>query len=155
MARAGLAPGATLEPYTWPIPSLAPDAWARARFAGDRWLLVGDAAGLVDPMTREGIHWALLSADLAASSIAGPAASARYAERLGAEVVPELVAAARLRSGFFRPAFVSLLVDGLVSSARIRAVMADLVAGRQPYATLRRRLLATREWRLAWRLIRR
>jgi len=29
-------------------------------------------------------------------------------------------------------------------------VMADLVAGTQPYRTLRRRLMATMEFRLAW-----
>jgi hypothetical protein len=31
--------------------------------------------------------------------------------------------------------------------------MADLVAGRQSYATLKRRLLGTFEWRLALRLL--
>jgi hypothetical protein len=35
----------------------------------------------------------------------------------------------------------------------IRTVMADLVAGRQSYATLKRRLLRTCEWRLAVRLL--
>jgi hypothetical protein len=32
--------------------------------------------------------------------------------------------------------------------------MADLVAGRQPYRTLRRRLLSTFEARLAWQFLR-
>jgi len=39
-------------------------------------------------------------------------------------------------------------------SARTRSVMADLVAGRQPYTTLRRRLIRTFDWRLAWRMVR-
>jgi len=151
--RAGLGSGAELEPYAWPIPSLAPEGWDRARVSGDRWLLVGDAAGLVDPITREGIYWALESATLAASAIVGPGAAATYADRLRDEIVPELVAAGRLQSGFFRPAFLSLLLDALASSGRIRAVMADLVSGRQPYTTLRRRLLRTFEWKLAWRMM--
>jgi len=58
--------------------------------------------------------------------------------------------AARLKAGFFRPRCTRLLIDALSSSAKIRAVMADLVAGTQPYRTLRRRLMATMEFRLAW-----
>jgi len=40
-----------------------------ARRAGDRWLLVGDAAGFLDPFTGEGLHRALRSAELAANAI--------------------------------------------------------------------------------------
>jgi flavin-dependent dehydrogenase len=37
--------------------------------AGEGWLLVGDAAGFLDPFTGEGIHRALVSAELAALAI--------------------------------------------------------------------------------------
>jgi flavin-dependent dehydrogenase len=40
-----------------------------ARRAGRRWLLVGDAAGFLDPFTGEGLHRALISAELAAAAI--------------------------------------------------------------------------------------
>ncbi len=40
-----------------------------SRAAGDGWLLVGDAIEFVDPLTGEGLHRALLSADLAAEAI--------------------------------------------------------------------------------------
>ena len=50
-----IANGATLEPYSWPIPSLSARDFAALDLAGPRWALVGDAAGLVDPITREGI----------------------------------------------------------------------------------------------------
>ena len=39
-------------------------------------------------------------------------------------------------------------MKALARSASIRAIMADLVAGRQTYDGLRRRLLQTLEWRL-------
>jgi flavin-dependent dehydrogenase len=39
------------------------------RRAGERWLLVGDAAGFLDPFTGEGLHRALVSAELAAAAI--------------------------------------------------------------------------------------
>jgi hypothetical protein len=37
--------------------------------SGSRWLLAGDAAGLVDPITREGIYFALASGQWAAESL--------------------------------------------------------------------------------------
>jgi menaquinone-9 beta-reductase len=39
------------------------------RRAGSGWLLVGDAAGFLDPFTGEGLHRALVSAELAAAAI--------------------------------------------------------------------------------------
>ena len=65
------------------------------------------------------------------------------------EAIAELARAASLKAGFFRPAFTGLMMRALQESAAIRAVMADLVAGRQPYRTLKWRLLRTFEWRLA------
>ena len=56
------------------------------RRAGAGWLLVGDAAGFLDPFTGEGLHRALVSTELAAAAIearlrrsaAGPAAFAAF-----------------------------------------------------------------------------
>ena len=46
------------------------------RRAGPGWLLVGDAAGFLDPFTGEGLHRALVSAELAAAAIAAHTAGA-------------------------------------------------------------------------------
>jgi flavin-dependent dehydrogenase len=40
-----------------------------ARRAGANWLLVGDAAGFLDPFTGEGLHRALRSAEIAVEAI--------------------------------------------------------------------------------------
>ncbi len=40
-----------------------------SRVAGDSFLLVGDAAGFIDPLTGEGLHRALVSAEMAAPAI--------------------------------------------------------------------------------------
>jgi len=45
------------------------------------------------------------------------------------------------------------VIEALQTSSAIRSVMADLVAGVQPYRTLRRRLLSTFEVRLATRAL--
>jgi geranylgeranyl reductase family protein len=149
--RTGIARGARLQPYSWPIPSLAADDVRDLPLAGSRWCLVGDAAGLVDPITREGIFFALASAQSAAEALAEGADLTRYASRVRRDIVPELAHAARLRSIFFTPRFIDLLMSALQQSERVRAVMADLIAGRQPYATLKWRLLKTFELGLAWR----
>ena len=141
--------------YAWPIPSLDAAALDRERPSGDGWMLLGDAAGLVDPITREGIFFALRSGILAAAALAAPDPSRRYAEAVRDELHDELRRAARLKAGFFRPRFTSLLIEALDRSAAIRDVMIDLVAGRQPYRGLKRRLLGTMELGLALRALRR
>jgi geranylgeranyl reductase family protein len=153
----GLGRGVRLVSYGWPIPSIGGHTARETPFAGPGWMLLGDAAGLVDPLTREGIYYALLSGGWAADALAsdGPArAAGRYAERLNDEVRPEIDRAARLAGPFFTPRFAALLVRALRESGPVRDVFVDLVTGVQPYRGLRRRLLATHEWTLAARAIR-
>lgn len=141
--------GGTRERYSWPIPSLRPETVESQRPAGDGWFLAGDAAGLVDPITREGIFFALTSGLHAAESILyAPDPASAYTERLRDTIYAELLLAARLKARFYRPGFMALLISALQRSSRIRSVMSDLVAGEQPYHSLRRRLLATLEPRL-------
>jgi geranylgeranyl reductase family protein len=153
----GLHRGATLIPYSWPIPSIGHQPRQNVALGGAGWMLLGDAAGLVDPLTREGIYFALLSGQWAADALAATpsaAASTRYADRILSEIHPELARAAHLSRLFFTPAFSALLVRALDESAEIRGVFVDLVGGVQPYRGLRRRLLATHRWALAARIIR-
>jgi len=150
----GLAPGRALEPYAWPIPSLSADDLESIAPAGPGWLLVGDAAGLVDPITREGIFFALQSAAFAADALGSgrPRPEREYTERVRQEITADLASAARWRTLFFQPQFARLLLVGLARSPRLRTVMADLVAGSQSYRGLKWRLASTLEAGLAWRL---
>jgi geranylgeranyl reductase family protein len=76
-------------PFAFPIPvGRPPDA-----LGTDRVLFAGDAAGLVNPVTGEGISSAILSGRLAAEVVSesldtGGAAFASYERRIRAEVVP-------------------------------------------------------------------
>jgi len=145
-----------LDRYGWAIPSLRQRTLGRDCPAGSRWMLLGDAAGLVDPITREGIFFALQSADAAADSLAAEGAdpSAAYVGRLRDTIYPELMRAARLKAMFFQPRFTRLLLRALANSAAIRQIMIDLIAGRQPYRGLRRRLLTTGEFKLMLAMLR-
>lgn len=155
LADSRIADGARLEPYSWPIPSLSAADFTQLPLAGEGWLTVGDAAGLVDPITREGLYFALQSALMAADAIGGDAqAHRRYTEQVREEIGADLAAAAVLKSGFFQPRFTRLLLEALSSSTAVQSVMADLVAGTQPYRTIKRRLLGTMEFGLAWKWLR-
>ena len=116
-------------------------------------MLLGDAAGLVDPITREGIYFAVRSGELAAAALGAADPARAYAQAVSDDLHAELRRAARLKAGFYRPRFTHLLIDALTGSAAIRGVMVDLVAGRQPYAGLRRRLLGTLEFGLMLRMV--
>jgi menaquinone-9 beta-reductase len=62
-----------------PIRGASPIGHRVRRVAGPGWLLVGDAAGFVDPFTGEGIHRALRGARAAADALrAGDDVTARY-----------------------------------------------------------------------------
>jgi geranylgeranyl reductase family protein len=145
----GISRGARLEPYAWPIPSLAVRDANELTVSGSRWLLAGDAAGLVDPITREGIYFALASGQWAAESLLRDGFASTYASRVVEEAGREL----GFKAGFFRPAFLNVLMHALQRSVGVRAVMADLIAGRQGYADLKWRLLKTFEFGLAWRAL--
>ncbi len=153
IAQTGIAEGARLEPYSWPIPSLASADLLSLDIAGPRWCTVGDAAGLVDPITREGIFFALLSAQFAADTLtsSGPDRAAAYVDRVHHDIAVDLARAARYKAAFFRPRFARLLVEALTSSAPVRGVLGDLIAGTQSYGGLKWRLAKTLEVGLAWR----
>ena len=55
--------GATF--YSHVLPSLESPGWKNNRVAGEGWMAVGDAGGLVDPITGEGLYYAMRSGDLA------------------------------------------------------------------------------------------
>jgi len=137
--------------YSHVLPSLESAGWKRNRTAGPGWLAVGDAGGLVDPITGEGLYYALRSGDLAsrvllddAHALAEKAAAYRVA--LAREFSHDLEFAATLAKRVFTGRFLFRTVpQGMVhfmrGSQRFRDLMQDLFAGTQPYSELRARLL--------------
>ncbi|MDP0498139.1 MAG: tryptophan 7-halogenase [Verrucomicrobiota bacterium JB024] len=60
------------------------------RFAGERWLMLGDAAGFIDPVFSSGVYLALESADLAAEAILAADAQRGLRARVRARYEREL-----------------------------------------------------------------
>ena len=137
--------------YSHLLPSLDPGSWRDNRVSDDGWMAVGDAAGLVDPITGEGLYYAIRSADLAArallSEIGGMAGKiAQYREALRRDFMADLEFGARLAKRMFGGRFLFHPVTGRMvqltrRSPRFTSIMQDLFAGRQPYSSLKRRLI--------------
>lgn len=121
------------------IPS-PPDTTDGPALQGPGWALAGDAGGFVDPLTREGIHYALLSADLLAEALAD-GRPGDYAARWRAAAEDEFSRAGRHRAHFFQAAFTERLVRLASASRSIARILGELISGSQPYGTLKRRLL--------------
>lgn len=127
--------------YRYPIPVYGP--WTRAnieRGLERRVLLTGDAAALADPLTREGIRYAALSGQWAAEALLGGRPES-YLGRVVAELEGEMSRAAKARDLFFEGPLGRWMVPVARLHPGIRDVLADLLACRQPYRGLRRRLL--------------
>ena len=141
LVATGLARGLRTTAYSWPIPSVPYAAWADGVPTGPRWMLVGDAAGLVDPLTREGIYYALRSAQIAAAALTASGAdpAREYARAVHAELVTELALSAKARGTFFSAFVTRLWIDVLRESPRVRALALRTVLGTVGYYHLRRR----------------
>ena len=137
--------------YSHLLPSLETAAWKKNRVSGEGWLAVGDAAGLVDPITGEGLYYALRSADLAAkallSELGGLADKLQaYRRMLRRDFASDLEFGSRLAKRIFLGRFLfgsvpARMVQFTRRSTRFNAVMQDLFAGTQPYLGLKNRLL--------------
>jgi flavin-dependent dehydrogenase len=127
--------------YAHTIPSPSGDPGSLAEIAGSSWALLGDAAALADPITGEGIYYALRSARLLADAIRTDGSPARYPERVLGDFGSELLRSARLHARFYAPGFTRRVVSYAARSASVRDVLGDLVLGAQGYSGLKGRLL--------------
>jgi flavin-dependent dehydrogenase len=127
--------------YAHTIPSPSADPQSLAEIAGANWALLGDAAALADPITGEGIYYALRSARLLAETIRAEGSPAGYPQRVLADFGAELLCSARLHARFYAPGFTRRMVSYAARSASVRDVLGDLVLGHQGYAGLKGRLL--------------
>ena len=107
--------------------------------ADGRVLLVGDAAGVVQPLFGEGIQYALRTGDLAARCLLGGEIG-EYTDRVRALFSSEFDAAARVSRVFHRAPFLSYRL-GVKNPAGTRLV-GRLMAGEASLADLEQRIYA-------------
>jgi geranylgeranyl reductase family protein len=133
----------TAERYAARIPGLEPRTWDMRHACGEHWALLGDAAGFADPVTGEGIYYALRSAELFADAYLGgkPLTYERLWRR---DFGRELQRASQMRRKFYGNFWGAPFTERMIEFARghrgIRKVLGQLVAGDQGYTDLKRKL---------------
>jgi flavin-dependent dehydrogenase len=130
--------------YSHVLPSPQLNTLRRRRIVGKNWGMAGDAAACVDPITGEGLFYALRSGDLLAQALVAHQPET-YPELLRAEVSADLEFAARIArkvfcGTFLGDAITTRMVQLLNHSAAFRDLIRDVFSGAQDYRSLKRRL---------------
>jgi geranylgeranyl reductase family protein len=133
--------------YSHVLPSPRKETIEDASSSGDGWAFIGDAAGFVDPITGEGMYYAMRSGELLSQALLGGEPET-YANLLQDDFLPELEIAANMAERFYRGSWMGETViertlQFTASSPSFRALMSDMFAGTQSYSDLRRRLYLT------------
>ena len=130
--------------YSHILPALRTETMQSLQVSGEGWSMVGDSAGLVDPITGEGLYYALRSAELCAETLLSNQPH-EYSIRLEEEILPELNLAARVSERFYKgQVFGESVAERMISltaqSQSFCELMSDLFAGIQGYRDLKQRL---------------
>jgi flavin-dependent dehydrogenase len=140
--------------YSAPVPCLSPRTWKTNKIAGDGWALLGDAAGLVDPITGEGIYFAFKSAQILSDSIEAPQ---EYSRQVWNDLANDLARAAHMYHRFYQGNFLGgdfkkRTIQFSRRSRTLKAILGNLIAGNQNYIGLKRKLLFSAP-RISWDLL--
>jgi flavin-dependent dehydrogenase len=130
--------------YSHVLPSPRERTFSERNVIGKNWALVGDAAAWVDPLTGEGLFYAIRSGELLGRSLA-EGCPEKYPAWVKATFCAELEFAARIVRRFYRGSFLgsavtTRMVQFLRRSPVFRQLMGDLFSGTQDYTSLKRRL---------------
>jgi len=127
-----------------PLPCYQTPRWPWGRGAQEtlstrRCLLVGDAAGLLDPLIGEGIRYAIISARLAAEAIVA-GALAGYEAAIWREIGHSLATAGMVANTYYRLPHLSHRI-GLRNPATVGHIL-DVLVEKASYEGIGRRLFA-------------
>jgi geranylgeranyl reductase family protein len=130
--------------YSHLLPALSVDRWSGLRLGGPGWALAGDAGGLVDPVTGEGIYYAMRSGERLAESLL-EGLPELYPTRVQDEFGRTLALGARLARTFYYGEFMgepvpTRMVEFGARSERILEVIQDMLEGSQSYLGLAAKL---------------
>ncbi|GBC85684.1 Putative thiazole biosynthetic enzyme [bacterium HR11] len=130
----GWDPGSATQRYGYLIPS---PTMTRPWFPlwGDRWARIGDASGFVDPITREGIFYAVQAGHVLAEGILRGTFPSAWSAWLERTRWPEWRSAARWRRWFYRPWFLRAMLAG-TRWGRLYRTLQGVLVGDVPYSKL-------------------
>lgn len=131
--------------YSHVLPSPQVRTLSDRTVIGRNWAFCGDAAAWVDPLTGEGLFYAMRSGEILGRSLA-EGCPETYPARVRASFSMELEFAARIVRRFYRGSFLGTavttrMVQFLQRNAVFRQLLSDLFCGTQDYTTLKQRVL--------------
>lgn len=126
------------------LPALGAASWQNLPLAGEGWSMAGDAAGLVDPLTGEGIYFAMRSGELVAEAILRGRPET-YAEDVWNECGSRHESGARHAPHFYHGKFwgkpvTTRMVEFCSRSRSFMTLLQDLFEGTQVYDGLSTRV---------------
>jgi flavin-dependent dehydrogenase len=129
------------------LPVLSRHSWKQMKLAGPGWSLIGDAAGLADPITGEGIYFAMRSGELLAEALAESAPDT-YPARVWSDFGSRLAFGALLTHRFYLGNFLgepctTRMIQLAQRTAAFRNLLQDLIDGLVSYRTLAPRVCWT------------
>src|SRR3984885_11143283 len=130
--------------YSHVLPSPQEHTLSKRTVLGKNWALIGDAAALVDPLTGEGLFYAIRSGELLGQALA-QGCPEKYPAWIRASFSAELEFASRIVRKFYRGTILgtsipSRMVQLMRKSPVFRQLVGDLFSGSQDYTSLKRRL---------------
>jgi len=139
----------TLSLKSWPIPVKT----KKGDFHSERALVVGDAAGLTDSLTGEGIYYAVVSGKMAASScndfLLGKSDTLKsYSDRVNDELMEELLEGVKIKNMFNT---VPLKIHRFVrDNDRAWGAFGKILRGERGYKDVKH---GFGKWKIFWNLV--
>jgi geranylgeranyl reductase family protein len=100
--------------------------------AGDNWILIGDAAGHVDPVIGEGIPYALWSGELAAKAII-EGNPKKFDELWREEYGEKLIEGSKIRDMIYNKYFLEIIINMASRSKTCSEFLYDIITGSEMY----------------------
>ena len=134
----------TAERYAARIPGITDATWETRKVCGPIWALLGDAAGFADPVTGEGIYYALRSAELFANCYLRGSISdyeSSWRKDFGADLRRAAQMRRRFYGNFWGAPFTERMIEFAKGHRGVRGVLGELIAGDQGYVDLKKKLV--------------
>ena len=102
------------------------------RICDNNWALIGDAATFVDPVSGEGIYYAIYSAEILSQCIVKNELS-RYQPLCMKNFGENLVKALQGFNYFYQPEFIEVMIQMAKESLSVRRIISDMMSGSLDY----------------------
>lgn len=122
------------------LPTVSDTSFYDTPCAGENWALIGDSAGHVDPITGEGIYYALKSAELASKAIARGNIE-HYDKLWRVEYGKDLRIASKLLNIFYNSYLVEMSIILGRRSESFSEIFQEIVANKERYSEIHKRTI--------------